>query len=74
MKRETTYTLGAIDYFSCWSDLEIKCQDGTKVMIPMSMEEKERLHRTLAEQLEREKKKQLENLKNELDPVEEIPE
>lgn len=74
MKRETTYTLGAIDYFSCWTDLEIKCQDGTKVMIPMSTEEKERLYRTLGERIESDKKKQLENLKNELDPVEEIPE
>ena len=71
MKIETTYTVGKVKHISCWSDLEIHCEDGSRIIVPMSTSNKENLGKTLLDRVKTDNQRKLENLKTELGEVEE---
>ena len=67
MKIETTYTVGKVKHISCWSDLEIVCEDGSRIIVPMSTSAKDSLGRSLLDRVKTDKRRDLENLKSELE-------
>ena len=67
MKIETTYTVGKVRHISCWSDLEIHCEDGSRIIVPMSTSSKENLGKTLLDRVKTDKSRDLESLKSELE-------
>jgi len=71
MKIETTYTVGPVKHISCWHDLEIHCEDGSRIIVPMSTSSKESLGKTLLDRVKTDNQRKLENLKTELGEVEE---
>jgi len=70
MKRETTYTVGKVKYISCWSDLEITCENGDKIIVPMSIADKQSLADNLLSRVKTDKKRELENLTKDLEKLE----
>lgn len=74
MKIETTYTVGKVTYISCWSDLEITCENGDKIIVPMSTSDKKSLADNLLNRVKSDQQRELDNLKEALDPTEKIEE
>ena len=74
MQIETTYTAGNIKYISCWTDLEITCENGDKIVVPLSTSDKKSLADKLLTQVKNDMQRELEQLKEALDPTEEISE
>ena len=70
MNIETTYTVGKVKYISCWSDLEITCENGDKIIVPMSISDKQSLADTLLNRVKTDKKRELESLKSDLEELE----
>ena len=70
MKIETTYTVGKVKYISCWTDLEIICESGDKIIVPMSISDKQSLADTLLNRVKTDKKRELESLKSDLEELE----
>jgi len=70
MKTETTYTVGKVRYISCWTDLEITCENGDKIVVPMSIADKQSLANNLLSRIKSDKKRELENLKSDLEELE----
>ena len=70
MKIETTYTVDKVKYISCWSDLEITCGNGDKIVVPLSTSEKENLANSLLNRIKNDKKRELESLKSDLEALE----
>mgnify|MGYP006440858155 CR=1 FL=1 len=70
MKIETTYTVGKVKYISCWTDLEIICENGDKIVVPMSISDKQSLADTLLNRVKTDKKRELESLKSDLEELE----
>tara|TARA_B100001971_G_C17776579_1_gene327588 strand:- start:113 stop:337 length:225 start_codon:yes stop_codon:yes gene_type:complete len=66
MKIETTYNVGPVRHISCWSDLEIVCEDGSRVIVPMTTSAKESLAKSLLDRVKRDKQRELDNLQEEL--------
>ena len=67
MKIETTYTVGKVKHISCWSDLEIHCEDGSRIIVPMSTSSKENLGKTLLDRVKTDNQRKLESLQRELE-------
>jgi len=70
MKIETTYTVGKVSYISCWTDLEITCENGDKIVVPMSISDKQSLADNLLNRIKNDKKRELESLKSDLEALE----
>ena len=70
MKIETTYTVGKVSYISCWTDLEITCENGDKIVVPMSISDKQSLADNLLNRIKNDKKRELESLKSDLEELE----
>ena len=70
MKIETTYTVGKLKHITCWSDLEITCENGDKIIVPMSIADKQSLADNLLSRVKTDKKRELENLKSDLEKLE----
>lgn len=70
MKIETTYTVGKVNYISCWSDLEITCENGDKIVVPMSTSDKQSLADNLLGRVKQDKQRQLDDLKSDLEKLE----
>ena len=70
MKIETTYNVGKVKYISCWSDLEITCENGDKIAVPMSIADKQSLADNLLSRVKTDKKRELESLKSDLEELE----
>ena len=70
MKIETTYTVGKVSYISCWTDLEITCENGDKIVVPMSISDKQSLADNLLSRVKTDKKRELESLKSDLEALE----
>jgi len=74
MQIETTYTAGNVKYISCWTDLEITCENGDKIVVPLSTSDKKSLADKLLTQVESDQRRQLDNLREALNPTELIEE
>ncbi len=70
MNIETTYTVGKVKYISCWADLEITCECGDKIVVPMSISDKQSLADNLLNRIKNDKKRELESLKSDLEAIE----
>ena len=70
MKIETTYTVGKVNYISCWSDLEITCENGDKIIVPLSTSDKQSLADNLLSRIKNDKKRELESLTKDLEELE----
>jgi hypothetical protein len=70
MKIETTFTVGEVNYISCWTDLEITCENGDKIIVPMSISDKQSLADNLLSRVKTDKKRELESLKSDLEELE----
>ena len=70
MKIETTYTVDKVKYISCWSDLEITCESGDKIVVPLSISDKLSLADNLLNRIKNDKKRELESLKSDLEAIE----
>ena len=70
MKIETTYTVGKLKHITCWSDLEIMCEDGSTIIVPMSISDKQSLADNLLNRIKNDKKRELESLKSDLEAIE----
>mgnify|MGYP003677301964 FL=1 len=70
MKIETTYTVGNVKHITCWSNLEICCEDGSTVIVPMSISDKQILADSLLNRIKTDKKRELESLKSDLEAIE----
>ena len=70
MKIETTYTVDKVKYISCWSDLEITCDNGDKIVVPLSTADKQSLADNLLSRVKSDKKRQLDSLKSDLEKLE----
>ena len=70
MKIETTYTVDKVKYISCWSDLEITCDNGDKIVVPLSTADKQSLADNLLCRVKSDKKRQLDSLKSDLEKLE----
>tara|TARA_R110002020_G_scaffold39320_1_gene117105 strand:- start:7 stop:237 length:231 start_codon:yes stop_codon:yes gene_type:complete len=70
MKIETTYTVGKVKYISCWSDLEITCECGDKIVVPLSTSDKQSLADNLLSRIKNDKKRELESLTKDLEELE----
>ena len=70
MNIETTYTVGKVKYISCWSDLEITCENGDKIIVPMSISDKQSLADNLLSRIKNDKQRQLDSLKSDLEKLE----
>ena len=70
MKIETTYTVGKVKYISCWSDLEITCESGDKIVVPLSTSDKQSLADNLLSRIKNDKKRELESLTKDLEELE----
>ena len=70
MKIETTYTVGKVKYISCWSDLEITCECGDKIVVPLSTSDKQSLADNLLNRVKNDKQRQLDSLKSDLEALE----
>jgi len=70
MKIETTYTVGKVKYISCWSDLEITCECGDKIVVPLSTSDKQSLADNLLSRVKNDKQRQLDSLKSDLEALE----
>lgn len=74
MQIETTYTASSVKWIHCWTDLEITCENGDKIVVPLSTSDKKSLADKLLSQVKNDMQRELEQLKEVLDPTEEIPE
>ena len=70
MKIETTYTVDKVRLIFCWSDLEIVCESGDKIIVPMSISDKQSLADNLLSRIKNDKQQQLLNLKSDLEKLE----
>ena len=70
MKIETTYTVGPVKHISCWSDLEIVCEDGSRIIVPLTTSAKESLAKRLMDRVKSDKQHTLEDLKSDLEKAE----
>ena len=70
MKIETTYTVDKVKYISCWSDLQILCESGDKISVPLSISDKQSLADNLLNRIKNDKKRELESLKSDLEAIE----
>ena len=66
MKIETTYNVGPVRHISCWSDLEIVCEDGSRVIVPMTTLAKESLGKQLLDRVKTDNQRKLDDLQEEL--------
>ena len=71
MKITTTYQVGPVSHISCWSDLEIVCEDGSRVIVPMTTSAKKSLAKNLTDRVKRDKQQDLNDLQEELKEAEE---
>lgn len=74
MKIETTYTVGKVKHISCWTDLEIQCENGDTVIVPMSTADKKYLADNLLSRVKSDQQRELDNLKEAINPTEKIEE
>ena len=74
MQIETTYTIKHAKHITCWYDLEITGEDGEKVVVKLSSQQKEDLGRSLTGRAKEEKMRDLELLTEALNPTELIEE
>ena len=70
MNIETTYTVGKVKYISCWTDLEITCENGDKIVVPLSTSDKQSLADNLLSRVKNDKQRQLDDLKSDLEKLE----
>ena len=70
MKIETTYTVGKVKHTTCWHNLEICCDDGSTIIVPMSIEDKQSLADSLLNRIRTEKTRELESLKSDMEALE----
>ena len=74
MKIETTYTVDKVKHISCWNDLEILCENGDKIIVPLSTSDKKYLADNLLSRVKSDQQRELDNLKEAINPTEEITE
>ena len=74
MQIQTTYTVGKVKHMSCWNDLEIQCENGDTVIVPMSTSEKKYLADNLLNRVKSDQQRELDSLKEALNPTELIEE
>lgn len=74
MQIETTYTIKNAKHITCWYDLEITSENGEKVIVKLSSQQKEDLGRNLTGRAKEEKMRELELLTESLNPTELIEE
>jgi hypothetical protein len=74
MKIQTTYTVGKVKHMSCWNDLEIQCENGDTVIVPMSTSDKKYLADNLLSRVKTDQQRELDNLKEAISPTEKIEE
>ena len=74
MQIQTTYTVGKVTHMSCWNDLEIQCENGDTVIVPMSTSEKKYLADNLLNRVKSAQQRELDSLKEAINPTELIEE
>ena len=67
LKTKTTISVKKISSISCWSDLTIYTEDGDEINVTLTLAEKESLAETLTRRVKEEKKRNLNNLREELE-------
>ena len=74
MQIQTTYTVDKVKHISCWSDLEILCENGDKIVVSLSTEDMKNLADRLLSRVRRNQEQEIEKLQEALNPTELIEE
>ena len=74
MKIETRYTTGPVKHIHVWNDLEITCEDDSTIVVELSTANMKELADKLQKRWTADSDRELEQLKEALDPTEQVEE
>tara|TARA_Y100000996_G_scaffold356875_1_gene297922 strand:+ start:85 stop:309 length:225 start_codon:yes stop_codon:yes gene_type:complete len=74
MKIETRYTTGPVKHIHVWNNLEITCEDDSTIIVELSLANMKELADKLRKRWTADRERELEQLKEALDPTEQVEE